>query len=121
MQLAARLVVKAAGIMGAERLIPILGANALMGGTVGISATIGRPGVITQVGTMMMMSFGELDGRPSPRGEALLALAQKAGFQVTLTNTIETSIWIKFIMLTGVAGVTALMGCEPAIHPAGLP
>ena len=96
------------GIDAAERLIPILGANALMGGTVGISATIGRPGVITQVGTMMMMSFGELDGRPSPRGEALLALAQKAGFQVTLTNTIETSIWIKFIMLTGVSGVTAL-------------
>ena len=96
------------GIDAAERLIPILGAHALMGGTVGISATIGSPGVIKQVGTMMMMSFGELDGRPSPRGEALLALAQKAGFQVTLTNTIETSIWIKFIMLTGVSGVTAL-------------
>ena len=96
------------GIDAAARLTPILGAKALMGGTVGISATIGAPGLIAQVGTMMQMSFGELDGSPSPRGERLLALAQKAGFDVTLTPTIETSIWIKFIMLTGVSGVTAL-------------
>jgi 2-dehydropantoate 2-reductase len=96
------------GIDAAARLTPILGAKALMGGTVGISATIGAPGLIAQVGTMMQMSFGELDGSTSPRGERLLALAQKAGFDVTLTPTIETSIWIKFIMLTGVSGVTAL-------------
>ena len=96
------------GIDAAARLTPILGAKAIMGGTVGISATIRAPGLIEQVGTMMQMSFGELDGSPSPRGERLLALAQKAGFDVTLTSTIETSIWIKFIMLTGVSGVTAL-------------
>lgn len=96
------------GIDAAARLSPILGAKALMGGTVGVSATIGAPGVIKQVGTMMMMSFGELDGSDSARGQRLLALAQKAGFQVTLTNAIETAIWTKFIMLTGVSGVTAL-------------
>ena len=96
------------GIDAAERLTPILGARALMGGTVGISATIAAPGVIRQTGTLMMMSFGELDGRPSPRGERLLALARKAGFTVTLTNEIETAIWVKFIMLAGVSGVTAL-------------
>ncbi len=96
------------GIDAAARLTPILGAKAIMGGTVGISATIGAPGLIKQVGTMMAMSFGELDGRDSPRGERLLALAQKAGFQVTLTPSIETAIWVKFIMLTGVSGVTAL-------------
>jgi 2-dehydropantoate 2-reductase len=96
------------GIDAAARLTPILGAKAIMGGTVGISATIGAPGLIKQVGTMMTMSFGELDGSTSARGERLYALAQKAGFDVTLSNTIETAIWIKFIMLTGVAGVTAL-------------
>ena len=96
------------GIDAAARLTPILGAKAIMGGTVGISATIGAPGLIKQVGTMMQMSFGELDGSNSPRGERLLALAEKAGFHVTLTSAIETAIWIKFIMLTGVSGVTAL-------------
>ena len=96
------------GIDAAARLTPILGAKAIMGGTVGISATIAAPGLIKQIGTMMTMSFGELDGSPSLRGDRLLALARKAGFDVTLTNAIETAIWIKFIMLTGVSGVTAL-------------
>ncbi len=96
------------GIDAASRLTPILGSKAIMGGTVAISATIAAPGLIKQTGTFMAMSFGELDGSPSPRGERLLALAKKAGFAVTLTPAIETAIWIKFIMLTGVSGVTAL-------------
>ena len=96
------------GIDAASRLTPILGAAALMGGTVGISATIAAPGLIKQTGTLMTMSFGELDGRPSPRGERLLALARNAGFDVSLTPTIETAIWTKFIQLTGISGVTAL-------------
>lgn len=96
------------GIDAADRLAPILGAAALMGGTVGISATIAEPGVIRQTGTMMTMAFGEPDGRASPRGEALLALGQKAGFDITLTDAIQTAIWTKFIMLTAMSGVTAL-------------
>ncbi len=96
------------GIDAADRLAPILGAGAVMGGTVGISATIAEPGIIKQTGTMMTMAFGELDGRPSRRAEQLLALAQAAGFDATLTDVIVTAIWIKFIMLTGVSGVTAL-------------
>jgi len=60
------------GIDAAERLIPILGAEAVMGGVAQISASIIKPGVIHQVGTFMRMIFGELDGRITPRGKALL-------------------------------------------------
>ncbi len=96
------------GIDSPERLAPILGAGAIMGGTVGISTTIAEPGLIRQTGTFMTMAFGELDGRPSPRGERLLALAQQAGFDVTLTDAIQTAIWTKFILLTAMSGITAL-------------
>jgi 2-dehydropantoate 2-reductase len=96
------------GIDAAARLAPILGAKAIMGGTAAISATIAAPGLIKQTGTFMAMSFGELDGSPSPRGEQLLALARQAGFDATLTPAIETAIWTKFILLTGISGVTAL-------------
>src|SRR3954451_3781562 len=72
------------GVDAAERLIPILGKNAVMGGVAQISAKIIEPGVIQQVGTFMRMVFGELDGRPSPRGEKLLALCLKAGFEAKL-------------------------------------
>ena len=59
------------GIDSPDRLAPILGAGAIMGGTVGISTTIAEPGLIRQTGTGMTMAFGELDGSPSPRGEPL--------------------------------------------------
>src|SRR5450755_2309918 len=55
------------GIDAPERLVPILGANAVMGGVAQISASIIAPGVIQQVGTFMRMIFGEFDGRHSKR------------------------------------------------------
>ena len=60
------------GIDAPERLLPILGPQAVMGGVAQISASIVEPGVVRQVGTFMRMLFGELDGSTSPRGEALL-------------------------------------------------
>src|SRR5262249_305096 len=50
------------GIDAADRLIPILGREAVMGGVAQFSASIIKPGVIHQVGTSMRMIFGELDG-----------------------------------------------------------
>ena len=76
------------GIDAAERLIPILGSKAVMGGVAQISASIIAPGVIQQVGTFMRMIFGELDGKVSKRGEDFLALCLKAGFDATLSEQI---------------------------------
>jgi len=96
------------GIDAAERLIPILGSSAVMGGVAQISASIVAPGVIQQVGTFMRMVFGELDGRPSQRGEDFLALCLKAGFDATLSEQILTELWMKFILLASNAGMMAL-------------
>jgi len=96
------------GIDAAERLIPILGREAVMGGVAQISASITEPGVITQVGTFMRMIFGELDGRRSKRGEDFLALCLKAGFDATLSDQILAELWMKFIALAANASLTAL-------------
>jgi 2-dehydropantoate 2-reductase len=96
------------GIDAADRLIPILGPQAVMGGVAQISASITEPGVITQVGTFMRMIFGELDGKRSKRGEEFLALCLKAGFDATLSEQILTELWMKFIPLTANASLTAV-------------
>jgi 2-dehydropantoate 2-reductase len=96
------------GIDAAERLIPILGANAVMGGVAQISASIVAPGVIQQVGTFMRMIFGELDGKPRKRAEDFLALCLKAGFDATLSGQILTELWMKFILLAANASIMAL-------------
>ena len=95
------------GIDAAERLIPILGPNAVMGGVAQISASIVGPGLIQQVGTFMRMIFGELDGSRSKRGEDFLALCLRAGFDATLSEQILTELWMKFILLASNAGMMA--------------
>ena len=96
------------GIDAAERLIPILGDNAVMGGVAQISASITAPGTITQVGTFMRMIFGEFDGKRSKRAEDFLALCQKAGFDAVLSEQILTDLWMKFVLLATNASITAL-------------
>lgn len=97
------------GIDAAERLIPILGPNAVMGGVAQISATIEEPGAIRQTGTFMKIVFGELDGRTSERAEAFRAMCQKAGFDVVLTESIQTALWEKFVLLSVNSSVVALI------------
>src|ERR1700738_556636 len=96
------------GIDAAERLIPILGPDAVMGGVAQISASIVGPGLIQQVGSFMRMIFGELDGKPSKRAEDFLALCLKAGFDATLSEQILTDLWMKFILLAANASITAV-------------
>ncbi|MBX3503291.1 MAG: 2-dehydropantoate 2-reductase [Alphaproteobacteria bacterium] len=112
------------GIDAAERLAPILGPDAVMGGVAQISASIAAPGVIRQVGTFMRIIFGELDGRRSPRAEAFLALAKNANFETILTDQIVTELWLKFILLATNASVMALtrrpigeLRDDPDMHP----
>jgi 2-dehydropantoate 2-reductase len=95
------------GIDAAERLVPILGKKAVMGGVAQISASIAAPGVIQQVGTFMRIVFGELDGTRSQRAGDFLALCHKAGFDATLSEQIVTELWMKFILLATNAGITA--------------
>jgi len=96
------------GVDAAERLAPILGTQAVMGGVANISATIAEPGVIRQTGTGMRMVFGELDGRKSARAEAFAALCQKAGIDGVASPAILTDLWMKFILLASNAGIMAL-------------
>jgi 2-dehydropantoate 2-reductase len=95
------------GIDSAERLIPILGAQAVTGGVAQVSATIAEPGVIRQTGTFMRLIFGELEGGKSARGDQFLALCQSAGFDATHSDRILTELWMKFILLATNAAMTA--------------
>lgn len=95
------------GVDAAERLLPILGEEAVMGGVAQISATIAEPGVIRQTGTFMRLIFGELKGGRSARGDAFLAMCKQAGFDATHSDKIMTELWMKFILLATNAGITA--------------
>src|SRR3954467_7645368 len=96
------------GVDAAERLIPILGRDAVMGGTAFVTGSIVAPGVVRQTGAYQVMTFGELDGRMSPRGQRLSEMCRAAGFDGVLSPDVMVPIWEKFILLVPLSGLNAL-------------
>jgi 2-dehydropantoate 2-reductase len=96
------------GIDAAERLIRILGSEAVMGGMAFVTGTIVAPGVIRQTGSYQRMTFGELDGRISERGQRVRDLCEAAGFEGVLSSDIMVPVWEKFILLVPLSGLNAL-------------
>jgi 2-dehydropantoate 2-reductase len=96
------------GVDAAERMIGILGDGPVMGGTAFVTGTISAPGVIRQTGAYQQMTFGELDGRISRRGEQLRKLCKAAGFDGVLSTDIMVPVWQKFILLVPLSGLNAL-------------
>jgi len=96
------------GVDAHERLIPVLGREAVMGGTAFVTGSIVAPGVVRQTGTYQRMTFGELDGTISPRGERLAELCAAAGFEGVLSADVLVPLWDKFTMLVPLANVNAL-------------
>ncbi|HXC92031.1 MAG TPA: 2-dehydropantoate 2-reductase [Stellaceae bacterium] len=96
------------GVDAAERLTAILGAEPVMGGTAFVTGSIVSPGVVRQTGTYQQMTFGELDGPTSARGERLRDLCAAAGFDGVLSPDVRVPIWQKFILVVALANLNAL-------------
>jgi 2-dehydropantoate 2-reductase len=96
------------GVDAAERMIRILGCDTVMGGMAFVTGTIVAPGVVRQTGAYQQMTFGELDGRISERGERLRNLCEAAGFEGVLSRDIMVPIWEKFVLLVPLSGLNTL-------------
>jgi 2-dehydropantoate 2-reductase len=102
------------GVDASERMIPILGADHVLGGAAVLTGSIVAPGVVRQSGRHHRIIFGELDGRITPRCEAIRDACQAAGIDAELSTDIQRARWEKFIMLVAVSGV-----CTAARQPVG--
>lgn len=97
------------GVIKDDILRRAFGDRAVMGGVGYVATHISRPGVIHQVGTLQRLIFGEYDGAPSARAEALLALALKAGLQAESVADIRRTLWEKYTFLVGLSATTTTM------------
>ena len=95
------------GVENEEKLARVIGADHVMGGAAFIFAEIAEPGVIVHSGGPASITFGELDGRFSPRAEHLLGFCQRAGFQAEVSADITTVLWAKLAFICAQAGLTA--------------
>ena len=96
------------GVFAEQLLSEIVGGEHVMGGLAQISSFIAAPGVIRHAGTMARVVFGELDGKRTPRAQALLEAFHEAGVDADIADNVERAIWQKFVFLVGLSGVTAV-------------
>jgi 2-dehydropantoate 2-reductase len=95
------------GVRSAEMIDRVLGPGHAVGGAAYIFATIEEPGVIAHR-LLGRITFGELDGRRTPRAERLRAALSAAGIPVELSADIRRVMWEKYLLICAQAGMTAL-------------
>jgi 2-dehydropantoate 2-reductase len=95
------------GVDSVERLAPILGDDATIGGVTYVVTTIARPGVIRHTGTMAKVHCGRLDRRPDDILASYVEQIKAANIDITLTDHMLLDIWKKFVVLSGTSGITA--------------
>jgi 2-dehydropantoate 2-reductase len=95
------------GVDNEEKLAQAIGPDHVMGGAAFIFAGKAAPGLIVHTGGPTSITFGELDGRVSERGQRLLECCRRAGITAELSESIKTVLWAKFAFICAQAGMTA--------------
>jgi 2-dehydropantoate 2-reductase len=104
-----RLITLQNGIDSVERLRPILGDEAVIGGTTHIAAVISEPGRIVHSSPFARMTFGRSDRKPDAALAAFAEAARGAGIDATVSDDIEADRWKKFAFLVALSGATGAM------------
>ena len=84
-------------------------ASRLLGGQCVITATLDERGHAVLLGRTPTLTFGELNGAPSKRIDAIATTMQDAGFTVRASNAVLLEMWEKWVLLATLAGMTCLM------------
>jgi 2-dehydropantoate 2-reductase len=95
------------GVDSVERLAPILGDDATIGGATYVVTTIAKPGVIRHTGTIAKVRCGRLDRRPDAVLAGYVEHMKAANVDITLADDMHLDLWKKFVLLSGTSGITA--------------
>lgn len=91
-------------------LTEAFGRAQVIGGVAYVASTISEPGVITRTGPLERLVFGELDGSPSSRVQALFDTAVAGGINAEISADITRATWEKFVFLVGLSATTTTIG-----------
>jgi 2-dehydropantoate 2-reductase len=97
------------GMKHIEVLCARFGDSAVVGCTCRIASAVDEEGRIVQLTGLHDLSYGEMNGVLSARIKRLDDFMQSAGFNATLSQSIECEMWEKWVMLATVGAVNCLM------------
>jgi 2-dehydropantoate 2-reductase len=85
------------------------GSERVLGGLCAIAATLNDKREIVQLQPMQSLSFGERDGKLSPRARAIADVMASGNFGGAATEHIIQEMWEKWVFLAALAALTCLM------------
>ena len=95
------------GVESHEELGRAFGIGHVMPGAAYAAATVQAPGVIVQESNDARITFGEINGAPSPRALRVQETMLQAGIEAELSRDVIKSLWTKFLLLAAVSGITS--------------
>ena len=81
----------------------------VLGGVCLVAAEVGKDGTIRQLADFQKLIYGELDGPPTPRIEAVDATLRGAGFETAVSDHILRDLWQKWVQLASLGAVNCLL------------
>lgn len=97
------------GLRHVDLISDRFGPERLVGCVCKIAATLDGDGRVVQMNPVHAVAYGEMNGGPSPRTEALHGLMSGAGFDARLSSNIAREMWEKWTMLATLGGMTCLL------------
>ncbi len=96
------------GVDAVERIGNVLGVEHIVAGATWISSALEAPGVIKQVSDFRRVVIGELDGRTTPRAQAIYEAFKQTGVTIELSENILKILWTKFVFISSASGFGSL-------------
>jgi 2-dehydropantoate 2-reductase len=95
------------GVDSVDRLAPILGDAAVIGGSTYLATVITEPGVVSHSSSFARVRCGRLDGKADSVLAGYVEQIRAAGVDIVLSEQMKTELWKKFVLLSGTSGITA--------------
>jgi len=96
------------GIEAVERIGDYVGLDHMIGGATWLSSAVEAPGIVHQVSLFRRVVLGEIDGRRTPRLEAIEAAFRQTGITVEVSDNISKTIWTKFVFIAAAGSFGSL-------------
>jgi 2-dehydropantoate 2-reductase len=85
------------------------GEHAVLGGVCFVATEVDSQGRIVQLADFQSLTYGELDGKKTPRIEAVHQAFSGAGFEAAISTNILRDMWEKWVWLATVGAITCLL------------
>jgi 2-dehydropantoate 2-reductase len=96
------------GMRHVETISARFGAHALLGGVARIAGQLDAQGRVLHLAPFQELMYGEMDGSASDRIARVDALMQNAVFDARSSTRIVHEMWLKWVFLASLGGITCL-------------